>query len=37
MAKVLFVQEIYFPLQGIERLSAYLKQTGHVVDLFIED
>lgn len=35
MAKVLFAQEIYFPFQSIARLSAYLKQAGHVVDLVI--
>ena len=37
MAKVLFVQEIYFPFQSIARLSAYLKQEGHEVDLVIGD
>lgn len=35
MAKVLFAQEIYFPFQSVARLSAYLKQAGHAVDLVI--
>ncbi len=35
MAKVLFGQEIYFPFQSTARLSAYLKQEGHEVDLVI--
>ncbi|MBL7196557.1 MAG: B12-binding domain-containing radical SAM protein [Candidatus Omnitrophica bacterium] len=37
MAKVLFAQEIFFPFQGIARLSAYLKQKGHKVILVIGD
>src|SRR3989338_8361551 len=35
MAKVLFVQEIYFPFQSAARLSAYLKQRNHEVYLVI--
>ncbi len=35
MAKVLFAQEIYFPFQSTARLSAYLKRSGHEVDLVI--
>ena len=35
MAKILFVQEIYFPFQSIAKLSSYLKQAGHKVDLII--
>lgn len=37
MAKVLFVQEIYFPFQSIARLSAFLKRRGHEVDLIVGD
>lgn len=37
MARVLFAQEIYFPFQSTARLSAYLKQKGHEVDLVIGD
>ncbi|MHC4596462.1 MAG: B12-binding domain-containing radical SAM protein [Planctomycetota bacterium] len=37
MAKVLFAQEIYFPFQSTARLSAYLKQRGHQVDLVLGD
>lgn len=37
MAKVLFVQETFFPFQSIAKLSAYLKQAGHEVDLVIGD
>ena len=37
MAKVLFAQEIYFPFQSTTKLSAYLKQRGHQVDLAIGD
>ncbi|MCK5214135.1 MAG: radical SAM protein [Candidatus Omnitrophica bacterium] len=37
MAKVLFAQEIYFPFQSIERLSAYLKHSDNEVDLIIGD
>ncbi|MCD4830518.1 MAG: B12-binding domain-containing radical SAM protein [Anaerohalosphaeraceae bacterium] len=37
MANVLFVQEIYFPFQSTSRLSAYLKNKGHQVDLVIGD
>lgn len=35
MAKILFAQEIYFPFQSIAKLSAFLKQSGHKVDLII--
>ena len=37
MAKVLFAQEIYYPFQSTARLSAYLKQRGHQVDLVLGD
>ena len=35
MAKVLFAQEFYFPIQSISRLSAYLKSRNHRVELVI--
>ena len=35
MAKVTFAQEMYFPLQSTQALSAYLKHAGHEVDLAI--
>ncbi|MFQ5751945.1 MAG: B12-binding domain-containing radical SAM protein [bacterium] len=35
MAKVLFIQEIYFPFQSTSKLSGYLKEKGHQVELFI--
>ncbi len=35
MAKVLFAQEIYFPFQSVAKLSTYLKQAKHEVDLVI--
>lgn len=37
MANVLFAQEMYFPFQSTARLSAYLKQKGHNVNLIIGD
>lgn len=37
MAKVVFVQEVYFPFQSTAKLSAYLKQNGHEVNLAIGD
>ncbi|RJP70317.1 MAG: radical SAM protein [Candidatus Abyssobacteria bacterium SURF_17] len=36
MAKVLFVQNIFFELIGTMSLSAYLRSRGHRVDLIIE-
>jgi len=35
MAKVTFCQEMYFPLQSTQALSAFLKRDGHEVDLAI--
>ena len=35
MAKILFLQEIWFELQGIMQLSAALKKSGHTVDIII--
>jgi len=35
MAKVLFLQEIWFELQGVCQLSAVLQQAGHKVDVII--
>lgn len=35
MAKILFVQEIWFELEGVMQLSAALKKAGHTVDVVI--
>ncbi len=35
MTKVCFAQEMFFPLQSIQTLSAYLKRRGHPTDLAI--
>ena len=35
MAKICFAQEMYFPLQSIMALSAYLKDAGHQTDIAI--
>ena len=35
MAKVVFAQELYFPLQSVQCLSAYLKRAGHTTDVAI--
>ena len=35
MAKVTFCQEMYFPLQSTQALSAFLKRAGHEVDVAI--
>ena len=35
MAKILFVQEMYFPLQSTQALSAHLKRAGHETDVAI--
>jgi radical SAM superfamily enzyme YgiQ (UPF0313 family) len=35
MARVLFAQEMYFPIQSTQCLSAYLKQAGHKTDIAI--
>jgi len=35
MAHVIFAQEMYFPLQSTQVLSAYLKRAGHTTDLAI--
>ena len=33
MAHVIFAQEMYFPLQSTQALSAYLKKAGHTTNL----
>jgi len=35
MAHVIFAQEMYFPLQSTQVLSAYLKKAGHTTDVAI--
>jgi len=35
MAHVIFAQEMYFPLQSTQVLSAYLKRAGHTTDVAI--
>ena len=35
MAHILFAQEMYFPLQSTQCLSAYLKKSGHTTDVAI--
>ena len=35
MAKICFAQEMYFPLQSTQALSAYLKDAGHQTDIAI--
>jgi radical SAM superfamily enzyme YgiQ (UPF0313 family) len=35
MGKILFAQEMYFPLQSTQCLSAYLKDAGHETDVAI--
>jgi radical SAM superfamily enzyme YgiQ (UPF0313 family) len=35
MAKIMFAQEMFFPLQSTQALSAYLKRAGHETDLAI--
>ena len=35
MAHVIFAQEMYFPLQSTQVLSAYLKRAGHTTDIAI--
>ena len=35
MAKILFAQELYFPIQSTQCLSAYLKRAGHQTDVAI--
>jgi radical SAM superfamily enzyme YgiQ (UPF0313 family) len=36
MAKIAFIQSLFFELAGIQSLSALLKINGHTVDLFID-
>ena len=35
MAHIIFVQEMFFPLQSTMALSAYLKKGGHTTDVAI--
>ena len=35
MIKICFAQEMYFPLQSTQALSAYLKDAGHQTDVAI--
>ena len=35
MAHIIFAQEMYFPLQSTQVLSAYLKRAGHTTDIAI--
>ena len=35
MAHVIFAQEMFFPLQSTQVLSAYLKRAGHTTDVAI--
>src|SRR3989344_9174427 len=35
MAKVMFLQDVWFPLQGVMNLSASLKKAGHNTDVAV--
>ena len=35
MAKIIFVQEVWFPLQGVMALSASLKKSGHMTQVAV--
>ncbi len=36
MARVAFIQSLFFELGGVQSISAFLKANGHTVDLFID-